>query len=155
MKNLLAAAIIVTAVMAALSACSGCSTESRDGSSDSVPEFGKADTAEVLALTGTYLDHVRDGEYDAAVAMLRVIENDSVMTLPETTERNVRMQQKAFPVLAYHLTGMDFVNRHRVRVTYDIEFFKKDSADRIQNTISLTFAPQRIGNSWYLELLDR
>lgn len=155
MKNLIAAVTITAIVTAALSACSGCSTGKSGDGTDSMPTFAKADTTEVLNLTETYLNHVRDGEYDEAVKMLNVILNDSAMRLTEETEHNIRMQQKTFPVLAYRLTDMEFVNENNVTVTYEIEFFKKDSADNIQNTTHLTFAPQRIGHQWYLELLDK
>lgn len=154
MKNLIAAIIILLAGMAALHSCSGCSHGGKGGGADSVPTFVKADTAEVLAMAESYLDCVRDGRYDEAVGMLRVIKNDSILPLPEKTEQSIRMQQKTFPVLEYRLTDMEFANENRVKVTYAIEFFKKDSADNIQNTITLTFAPQRINAKWYLELLD-
>lgn len=41
-------------------------------------------------------------------------------------------------------------------MTYSIEFFKKeDPNDPIQNTIRITFAPQRINAQWYLALMDK
>ena len=139
----------------AMPSCSGCSNKSDSEKSDTIPTFVKADTAEVLAMTETYLNHVRNGNYDGAIGMLVQIVNDSVKELSPETEQNIRMQQKTFPVLDYHLTEMKFINENKVKITYDIEFFKKDSADRIKNTISISFAPQRINAQWYLELLDR
>lgn len=155
MKKLLIASVLTVAMSLCMLSCSGCSSNKNDKKKDTIPTFVKADTAEVLGLATKYLDLVKNQQYDEAEAMLSVIENDSVMQLTDDQKRIIRGQQKAFPVLDYHLVGMEFINENRVHVTYAIEFFKKDPKDSIQNTIRLTFAPQRINAVWYLELLDR
>lgn len=135
--------------------CSGCSSHDGDKTTDTIPTFVKADTAEVLKLTSAYLDCVKNKEYDKATAMLCTIINDSVMPLSEVTAQRVRSQQLTFPVLSYRVVDMEFVNQNRVTVTYAIEFFEKDPHDSIQNTYRLTFAPQRINAKWFLELADK
>lgn len=156
MKNLIAVSLLFITVAMAMPSCSGCSDNKGDSeASDTIPTFVEADTSEVLAMTEAYLNHVRNGQYDEAIGMLVQIVDDTVKTLSPETEQSIRMQQKTFPVLDYRLTEMKFINENRVKITYDIEFFKKDSADQIKNTISISFAPQRINAQWYLELLDR
>ena len=87
--------------------------------------------------------------------MLCVIENDSVKPLTEDMRQSIMVQQRTFPVINYRLTDMEFVDANRVKVTYAIEFFEKEQGSSMQNTISITFAPQRINGDWYLELMDR
>lgn len=155
MKNFIIAVMVLAAGLTGFTACSGCSSDKSKTMTDTVATFAKADTAEVLALSAKYLEYVKEQKYDEAVSMLNCIENDSVMQLTEEKEREVRIQQKTFPVLSYRVAGMDFVNENRVKVTYAVEFFKKNPKDSIQNTIRIAFAPQRINGQWYLELLDR
>lgn len=154
MKNYVITALILVAAAIGFGACSGCSSDSGKHK-DTIPTFVKADTTEVLRLTAEYLECVKNKEYDKATAMLRTIVDDSVMPLSEATEQRIRAQQKTFPVLSYRVADMEFVNANRVTVAYAIEFFKKDPRDSIQNTIRVTFAPQRIGSQWYLELSDK
>ncbi len=119
------------------------------------PLYSAEDTATVLQLTEEYLDHVHDGEYDAAIAMLHDIQKYKVCDLSEEAENQIREQQQAFPVLGYQLSDMVFNDNGCVSVTYDIEFFEKEPGSSIPNTIQLTFVPQRVGDKWYLELSER
>lgn len=154
MKRIFTAVIVIAAFSLFLGSCSGCSSD-KEKASGTTPEFVKADTTEVLSLAGQYLDNVKNKDYDAAIAMLHVIENDSVKPLDEEVEREIRVQQQTFPVLDYHVEEMEFIDENNVRVTYAIEFFKKEPGSKMKNTIRLAFAPQRINAVWYLELLDR
>lgn len=154
MKNLFTLIAVSAAIAACLGSCSGGPSTSKEAT-DTIPTFVKADTMEVLGLAEQYLNHVRDNEYDAALAMLNVIENDSVKPLDEKTKESIRTQHKLFPVLDYQVEELEFVHENSVRVTYAIEFFKKEPGSNIQNTMRLSFAPQRINATWYLELLDR
>lgn len=155
MKNYIVIALFIVAGAIGLRSCSGCSSGDKGKETDTIPTFVKADTTEVLRLTQEYLEYVKNKEYDKATAMLHTIVNDSVMPLSEKVETRIRAQQRTFPVIAYHVVDMEFVNRNRVTVTYAIEFFEKDPRDSIQNTIRLTFAPQRINAVWFLELVDK
>lgn len=156
MRNLLTFIVVFVTFAACLGlgSCSGCSSE-QNKETDTIPTFVKADTTEVLNLVEQYLDYVKNNKYDAALAMLNVIENDSIKPLDEETKASIRMQQQMFPVLDYQVEDMKFVNENLVRVTYAIEFFKKEPGSNIPNTTRLSFAPQRINATWYLELLDR
>ncbi|MBO5186509.1 MAG: hypothetical protein J6B91_05600 [Prevotella sp.] len=154
MKKLFTAIIVIAVFSLCFGSCSGCSSD-KDKGTDTIPMFVKADTMEVLNLVEQYLDKVRNKEYDAAIAMLCVMENDSVKPLGEELEEEIRVQQQTFPVLDYHVEDMEFINENNVRVTYAIEFFKKEPDSKIKNTIRLSFAPQRINAVWHLELLDR
>lgn len=155
MKNYIVIALLMVAGLTGLWSCSGCSSSDKGKDTDTVPTFVKADTTEVLKLTSEYLEYVKNRDYDKATAMLHTIVDDSVMPLSETVASRIRAQQRTFPVLSYRVVDMEFVNPNRVTVTYAIEFFEKDPHDSIQNTIRLTFAPQRINAQWFLELNDK
>lgn len=155
MKKLLISLITGIAAAACISSCSGCSSDAGSECTDSIQMFVKADTAEVMALAEDYLRLVHDERYDEAISMLSVIENDSVWPVPEETRREIKIQQRTFPVLDYRMEYVTFVDEHTVRVTYIVEFFRKAPGETVQNTVRLTFAPQRINGTWYLELLDR
>lgn len=144
-----------------LASCSSCSSDNKKGGgssnpTDTVPTFCKADTTQVLKMAEDYLEALKNQRYDEALSKLNLILNDSVKPLPEKDKQTILRQQQVFPVLDYHLESYKFITEHRVEVTYEIEFFKKENPkDPIQNTIRITFAPQRINATWYLALMDK
>ncbi len=154
-KNLLATVVLFLSVVIGMSLFSGCTSCGKHRPKDTVPELTKADTVEVLRLTEEYLEHVKNHEYDEAMAMLHDIMKNELRDLTPKRDSAIRLQQKMFPVLGYKLKDMKFYSSKKVRVTYAIEFFEKDPNDKIPNTIRMTFAPQRIAHVWYLELSDK
>jgi len=139
-----------------MASCSSCSGNKNESQTDSVPTFSKADTTEVLKMAETYLTHLKNKEYDAALSMLYFVENDSVKPLPEKEKQNIIAQQNIFPVLDFKLESFKFASEFNVEATYSIEFFKKqDPDDPIQNTIRITFAPVKSDGTWYLALLSK
>lgn len=146
--------LIACAFFASCSSCSS-SKERAVTTQDSVPTFCKADTTEVLKMAETYLEHLKNKEFDAALDMLCTIENDSVKPLPEKERQTIVGQQNVFPVLDYKLESYKFQNENNVELTYTIEFFKKAEGEEIPNTIRITFAPERIGGVWYLTLMNK
>ena len=147
--------VLCSLFLASCTSCGG-SKDGKTAKNDTIPTFCKADTTEVLQMAETYLEHLKNKEYDAAFEMLRNVQNDSISNLTEEQRKQLLAQQKAFPVLDYKLESYKFINDYRVEVTYSIEFFKKAKEDDpIQNTIRITFAPQRINATWYLTLMDK
>lgn len=153
-KKLILIVVVIGAIISGLASCTGC-TGKGDKAKDTIPTFAKGDTVEVLNMVEMYLEYVKNKEYDKAIEMLHDITNDSVAPLSAEMERKVRQEQQVFPVLDYKRDTMSFINEHRVEVTYDVEFFERDSTTNIPNTVKMTFAPQRINATWYLCLLDR
>ncbi len=154
-SKILALVVLFLAIVIEMFLFSGCSSCGTKRPKDTVPELTKADTLEVIRLTEEYLDHVKNKEYDEAMAMLHDIVKNNPGELSPEKDSIIRKQQKMFPVLSYELTDMEFISSKNVKITYSIEFFEKDPEDKIPNTIRLTFAPQRIVHEWYLELDER
>lgn len=147
--------VLCSLFLASCSSCGG-SKDGKTAKNDTIPTFCKADTTEVLQMAESYLNHLKNKEYDAAFDMLRHVSNDSISNLTNDERQQLLAQQKAFPVLDYKLESYKFVNEYRVELTYSIEFFKKQNEeDPIQNTIRITFAPQRINATWYLTLMEK
>lgn len=153
-KKLILIVAVVAAIVSGMASCTGCSGKG-EKAKDTIPTFVKADTVEVLNMVEMYLEYVKNKEYDKAIEMLHDITNDSVAPLSAEMESKVREEQKVFPVLSYKRDTMTFINEHRVEVTYDVEFFERDTTTDIPNTVKMTFSPQRINATWYLSLLDR
>jgi len=135
-----------------LTGCSGCSSRNEDKHE---PVFVKADTVEVLKMAEEYLHLVQAKDYDKAMDMLYdIYPNDSVAPISQKERDKITAQHRAFPVLDFHVADLKFVDADKVRVTYSIEFFKKDPNDSIQNTVRFSFAPERINSVWYLQVMD-
>lgn len=152
-KFFLGCLLVACAFFASCSSCSN--SKERAASQDTVPTFSKADTTEVLKMAETYLEHLKNKEYDAAIDMLCTIENDSVKPLPEKERQTIVGQQNVFPVLSYKLDSYEFKDENNVELTYTIEFFKKAEGDDVPNTIRITFAPERIDGTWHLALMNK
>lgn len=155
MKKYLVIAICILIGTSIFFSCSNCSNKIDHNTKDTVPAFTKDDTTKVLQLTETYLNHMKNKEYDQGLSMLRTIINDSIMPLSEDIKNNIRIQQKNFPVLNFKLSNIEFINANQVSVTYTIEFFEKAPGDDIPNTIRMTFSPQKIKDEWYIELNEK
>ncbi len=153
--KILALVVLFLAVVIEMFLFSGCSSCGKKNPMDTVPELTKTDTTEVIKLTEEYLEHVKNKEYDEAIAMLHEFTLKEINQLSPEKDSIIRIQQKMFPVIDYELTDMKFENSRKVRITYAVEFFEKDPDDKIPNTIKLTFAPQRIAHVWYLALVER
>ncbi len=146
--------LLLVMMVAFMASCSGCSSNTDKKKKDTIPTFVKADTTAVVRLTEDYLNLVKENRYDEAIEKLSEITNDSVAKLSKETEEMVRKQQKMFPILDYKLDTMEFINEHKVRMTYRIKFMESEDP-QFPTTTRLTFSPQRINAQWYLELLSR
>lgn len=157
MKLLVRFFLVIIAITISFSSCSSCGNKNGNGDSktDTLKTFNKEDTTIVLSMTAEFLQRLKDKNYDAACDMLNKIDNDSVMPLPDKDRETVVNQQKTFPVLDYTLYSFRFLDEHKVEITYTIKFFEKNPDDPIQNTINMTFAPQRINKQWYLALMNK
>lgn len=150
MKKYLLSLIISTSLLIVF--CEGCSNKQKK----EPPIFVKADTTTVLKLIDEYFQHIQNKEYEQAVGMLYKIDTpDSIKDLKEEEKAKIIKELEAFPVLSYRVSEMKFIEADRVRVTYVTEFFKKRPGNSIPNTLSYSFAPERINGKWYLQLMER
>lgn len=123
---------------------------------ENTPVFCKKDTVEVTRLTTEYLEHLKNNEFDQAMQMLHYVRNDSVMELSDTEKGKLRKQYQTLPVLSYSLIGMKMNDPNTTEVIYSIEIFKKITGqENVPNTMNLRLNPQKVGDVWYLGVLNR
>lgn len=123
---------------------------------ETTPVFCKKDTVEVTRLTTEYLEHLKNKEFDQAIQMLHHVSNDSVMELSDTEKGKLRKQYQALPVLSYTITGMKMNDPNTTEVMYSIEIFEKIAGqENVPNTMNLRLNPQKVGDVWYLGVLNR
>lgn len=122
---------------------------------DTDPIFCRKDTAEIVRLTTTYLEYLKNKEFDKAIQMLHHIQNDTVLALNETEREKMEQLYQLFPILSYEIDGYYFNGIHNTEVAYSIEFFEKKEGDKRPNTLNFRLNPQRIKDVWYLSILNR
>lgn len=152
MKNLLI--LVLSTFFISLSACSGSGSRKTNIEEDTISTFCFGDTIVVAYKAFRYLNLIKTNKYDEAVSLLRTFKNGRVEILTKEERNSIISYHKNVPVLDYTLEEYNFVDENHVRLTFDVEFMKKDSGSSIPNTVSITFEPQRINADWYLGLPD-
>lgn len=114
--------------------------------------FVKGDTTYVIKMAEHYLDLIKEREYEEAFGMLTEIIDEEPNEFSEEKMTELYNFYSAFPVLDYTIVGMEFKNEYNVRLVYKIKFFENEEGSNIPNTYKITFAPQRLNATWYLEI---
>lgn len=117
--------------------------------------FCKQDTIEVIKLTTTYLEHLKNRDFDKAIQMIYHIQNDTVSALTEEERKALEQQYTLFPVLSYKIDGYYFTDTRNTEIAYSIVFFEKQDGDNKPNTLKFRLNPQRVKDAWYLSILNR
>lgn len=117
--------------------------------------FCRKDTNEIVRLTITYLECLKNKEFDKAIQMLHNIQNDTVLALNDIEKEKMKQLYRLFPVLSYEIDGYYFNGTRNTEVAYSIEFFEKKEGDERPNTLNFRLNPQRIKDVWYLSMLNR
>lgn len=114
------------------------------------------DTLIVDQLATEYIEHLKNKEYEAALAMLYYLDPDSaVVPLP----RNLAIRQMqiyhVFPVLDYKFESIRFRTESDCQVKYVITFDKAaEGEDPNKYTTSMYLQPIRREGQWYLTVRD-
>lgn len=120
-----------------------------------ISELTAQDTLDILNLSNACMDTLKLGNVDAAIKMLYVIRNDSLIRVPDYKEKELRQKFKLFPVLDYKLEYYAFIDQANNDVKYQIEFFKHNSPDdKTPNTIGFMMNPVKVDGKWFLTLKE-
>lgn len=149
-KNILFSLLVISLTFVFVS----CSEQGKQKSVD-VPEFCAGDTADVLNLATKYLEHLKNKEFEQALAMVYHIEGDEVFQLTKSEKEALQKQYQLFPVLDYRIDSYTFTNAHNTEVRYTVTFFEKTSDSDLPNTMAFSLKPQRINAVWCLSILNR
>ncbi len=139
-----------------LSACSEQKKEKKQTAQDKfISELTAQDTLDILRLSNACMDTLKMGHIDAAIDMLYIIRNDSLIKVPQNKEKELRQNFKFFPVVDYKLDYYAFIDQANNDVKYQIEFFKHTSPeDKTPNTIGFMINPVKVDGKWFLTLKD-
>lgn len=114
------------------------------------------DTIIVDQLSTEYIEHLKNKEFDAALAMLYYLDPDSaVVPLP----RNLAIRQMQifhmFPVLDYKFESIRFRTESDCQVKFIITFDEPAEGETVNKyTTSMYLQPVRREGQWYLTVRD-
>lgn len=113
------------------------------------------DTIEVHSLVDHFLQYLKNKEVDAAVDMLYVLNNDSVVSLPAKMAKTQKAVFQRWQGVKYDVDHLIFYSETDTEVKYTVTLFEKtDTADKRSNIISFFIKPVRRDGKWYLTMGD-
>ena len=113
------------------------------------------DTIEVHSLVDHFIQYLSNKNVDAAVDMLYVLNNDSVVSLPAKMASTKKVLFKRFQGVKYDVDHLIFYSETDTEVKYTVTLFeKKDENDNRPNKISFFIKPVRRDGKWYLTMGD-
>lgn len=153
-KSLLA---VIAVSMVCFMACSGDKKKSEEEKrliDPVVMLVTKTDTAEVLKLVQYYLECLSQHNYDEAESMLFMLQNDSLVPVPERFASRQRLGMRAFGAKHFEIDRMVFYHDNDCEVQYTATLFDKKEGDNRPNKLSFLLKPVRYQGRWYLTMAD-
>ena len=156
-KNLRILALAAIAVpLAMVSSCTG---EKKESPATEVTIRGpqmtldSQDTLIVDQLSTEFIEHLKNNEYEDAIAMLYYLDPDSSI-VPMPRNLAIRQEQifRTFPVLDYHFESIRFRRETDCQVKFNITFSRNPEGQ--DYTTSLYLQPIRRDGQWYLTVRD-
>lgn len=119
-------------------------------------ELSAEDTTAVQELADSYMELLKNKQYDEAMQMLYYVDSlQDIIPIPEVQKQNTLRMLQTFPVLDYHCDGIIFHKEMDSQIKYTIEFFEKDPEHpEIPNTTAMYLKPMRKDGKWYLTVYD-
>jgi hypothetical protein len=118
-------------------------------------QLGANDTIEVHSLVDHFIECLSNKNVDAAVDMLYVLNNDSVVSLPAKMAKTQKILFNRFQGVKYDVEHLIFYSETDTEVKYTVTLFeKKDENDNRPNKISFYLKPVRRNGKWYLTMGD-
>lgn len=112
------------------------------------------DTTAVLTLANEYLTYVKEGDFDAALDMLYVLDEDD-LPIPINSEHR-QMQRIAltlYPIFDYKIDKLTFWRQTDSRLDYSIIVTQPEDG-REPAHVRCALRPVRYSNQWYLTIAD-
>ena len=134
-----------------------CGNKQKEVPSDEPPvymELSQKDTAAVLDLVNQYLELVKQGNKEEALAMLHIYENDSLKDLPAHFAEKQKLSMGALRPVRYEIERMVFRHENDCEVRYSAILFEKQDGDTAPNRITCHLKPVRQNGQWYLTIAD-
>ena len=136
---------------------SACTDKQKKTSGEPVPifiEMTKQDTTDVLNLVKQYFGYVTSGNVDEALAMLKVLEHDSIKSVPADLLAKQKNGLRMLRPIRYEIVSYLFRFEDDCVVRCKGILFEKEEGDTTPNTVSYVLRPVRHNHTWYLTLAD-
>ena len=117
-------------------------------------EMNQQDTTEVMNLVNQYLELLTNRNIDGALAMIKVLDGDSIKDVPEDLLKKQRSSLTMLHPEKYKIDSYIFRFENDCVVKYSGILFEKQEGDTAPNTVSYYLRPVRVDNQWYLTLAD-
>ena len=111
------------------------------------------DTATVLQLSNDFLELVKNGQIDEAIARLYVLEGDEVQPLPEKMRENCYATLDAFEIKGYAVNSFTFNSETDTEVRYSL-YLKDPATTSNPPAINGLILPVRRDGTWYITLAN-
>lgn len=115
----------------------------------------KQDTLTLHALAVTYLDLLKQKNFDQALQMLFEQSGDSLVSLSETGRKEQAVLYKNFSVVDYKIDGLSLYSESDTELRYTVTLFEKDKNDDRPNTMKFLLTPRRVDGEWKLMVQRR
>lgn len=148
-KRIVYITLFVTVAFVAMSSCGNRKTDTAEAVYDMSPQ----DTVAVLELASSCMDALKECRIEAALGMMYVTRNDTLMPVSNELKVDMARRFKLFPVLDYTLENFSFSPYAGNEVKFRIKFAEKNIADNKPAAYtSLRFCPVKYNADWYLAI---
>lgn len=115
----------------------------------------KQDTLTLDSLATTYLNYLKNKDFNSALDMLFELSEDSIAPLSEMSRKAQEVLYKNFPVTDYKLNELFLYSETDTELRYTVTLFEKEENDDRPNTMKFQLTPERINNNWKLLVKGR
>ena len=114
------------------------------------------DTTMVCDLMQQYFNCLQNKDYDAAMAMIYQLRNDSLLEVDSEILYHYLMGMKMVSPQRYEIEDIVFLKERDCLVKYSAVLFEKENEDdRRPNKMFYTLRPIRVHGQWYLTVSDK
>lgn len=137
-KRVINLTLFIATVLIGMNSC----TNRKASVTEDVYNISSQDTAVVLKLASSCMDALQEGRTEAALEMMYVTRNDTLMPISNEQKVNMARRFKLFPVLDYTLESFGFSQYTGNEVKFRVKFAEEDAADNKPAAYtSLRFCP--------------
>jgi len=154
MKKLFLPILMIVIISVVTSCHNNNKKESVDSRQVVFMKLSKSDTIEVTNLMNTLFEHLKVGQMDEAVGMIKFLDGDTIKDAPEEFLRRTRTSLNMARGVRYEINHIKFLHEKDCEVKFTTILFEKEHDDPAPNTLSFVIKPVRRDGKWYLTMAD-
>lgn len=148
-KRIVYITLLITAMLACMTSCAN----KKANVTEDIYNVSSQDTTAVLELASLCMNTLKEGKTEAALEMMYVTRNDTLMPISNELKVDMARRFKLFPVLDYTLENFSFSQYGGNEVKYRIKFAEESTtANKPAAYTSLRFCPVKHNADWYLAI---